>query len=97
MCTGQITPLSKNLGYPEILRRYENGYIEILQQSDQYYTLSIDVYGNGTVISDPSGINCPTDCNEDYLEGTLVKLTAVNDNGWHFSEQGGDYCEVNVQ
>lgn len=33
--------------------------------------------GEGTVTSSPSGISCPTDCNEPYTEGTSVVLTAA--------------------
>ena len=36
--------------------------------------------GGGTVMSSPSGINCGTDCNEPYDQGTSVTLTA-NPNG----------------
>ena len=32
--------------------------------------------GSGTVTSDPAGINCGADCTENYLDGTLVTLTA---------------------
>jgi Tol biopolymer transport system component len=33
--------------------------------------------GGGTVSSSPAGINCGTDCNESYLPGTAVTLTAA--------------------
>ena len=33
--------------------------------------------GAGTVSSSPTGINCGTDCNESYLPGTSVTLTAA--------------------
>jgi len=36
--------------------------------------------GGGTVTSSPAGINCGTDCNEPYDQGTSVTLTA-NPNG----------------
>ncbi len=32
--------------------------------------------GNGTVTSDPPGINCPTTCEATFMEGTSVSLTA---------------------
>jgi len=42
------------------------------------YTLTVDKQGSGsgTVTSNPSGINCGTDCSQDYLQGTAVTLTA---------------------
>ena len=36
--------------------------------------------GNGTVVSSPVGINCGSDCNQSYAQGTVVTLTA-NPNG----------------
>lgn len=35
--------------------------------------------GSGTVTSNPAGINCGTDCNEDYAGSTTVVLTASPD------------------
>jgi subtilisin len=48
------------------------------------YTLLVDTVGSGSVISNPAGINCQSDCTEDYLNGTTVELTATPDNGWSF-------------
>jgi len=44
-----------------------------------YYTLTVSVTGsgNGTVTSNPAGINCPGDCSESYLSGASVTLTAL--------------------
>ena len=47
--------------------------------------------GSGTVTSSPAGIECPGDCNELYLIGSMVTLTATPEseskfNGW------GDHC-----
>ena len=33
--------------------------------------------GGGTVNSTPAGIDCGTDCNEVFAEGTVVTLTAA--------------------
>ncbi len=59
------------------------------------HTLSVWVTGNGTVTSDPTGIDCRTDsgpCRADYQDGTVVNLTATPDSGESFIEWGGD-CE----
>ena len=37
--------------------------------------------GSGTVKSSPSGINCGGDCDEDYLENTVVVLSGIPANG----------------
>ncbi len=57
-------------------------------------TLHIDRTGagSGTVTSNPSGINCPADCDEDYLPGALVTLTAVADPGSVFTGWSGGWC-----
>jgi len=46
------------------------------------YTLTINVFGNGSVTKDPDQ---PT-----YTYGTEVNLTAIADPGWAFSEWSGD-------
>ncbi len=45
------------------------------------YPLTVTVTGNGTVTSNPTGINCLNDCTEDYDHNTIVTLTAAPDNG----------------
>ncbi len=46
--------------------------------------------GNGSVTSSPSGINCGTDCSENYNSGTDVQLTAAPDTGSVFAGWSGD-------
>jgi hypothetical protein len=41
------------------------------------YTLTVTVVGAGTVMSNPVGINCGSDCSEIYTHGTTVTLTAT--------------------
>jgi hypothetical protein len=55
-------------------------------------TLSVTKTGNGsgTVTSDPTGINCGTDCQEDYIIGTPVDLLAAPDSGSQFGGWSGD-------
>lgn len=58
----------------------------------QYYTLDVskDGTGSGTVSSQPGGIDCGADCNQEYLEGTKVKLTGTPDIGSELTSWGGD-------
>jgi hypothetical protein len=41
------------------------------------YALIVTIVGNGTVTSNPAGINCGSDCVEVYNYGTIVTLTAT--------------------
>ncbi|MDP2933300.1 MAG: hypothetical protein Q8N81_04175, partial [bacterium] len=52
-------------------------------------TLTVTKIGNGTVISDPTGISCGTDCTEDYTCGTSVTLTASPAPANYLSGWGG--------
>ena len=46
--------------------------------------------GSGTVTSSPAGIDCGTDCSEDYQSGTIVTLTATPDSGSDLTNWSGD-------
>jgi uncharacterized repeat protein (TIGR01451 family) len=46
--------------------------------------------GNGTVTSNPAGINCGADCQEFFSYGTVVTLTAQAAAGWTFAGWSGD-------
>ncbi len=58
----------------------------------QQYTLSVTKSGTGTgtVTSNPAGINCGSDCSENYTDGTSVTLTATADTGSTFTGWSGD-------
>jgi len=45
--------------------------------------------GSGTVASSPAGIDCGSDCNETYVAGTDVTLTATPDTGTIFEGFSG--------
>jgi hypothetical protein len=44
--------------------------------------VSVTTSGQGTVRSDPAGINCPATCSARFPEGTPVMLVASPDSGW---------------
>jgi Divergent InlB B-repeat domain len=53
------------------------------------FPVSVTVSGNGTVTSQPAGINCGTSCNGDYAQGTSITLTATPAAGNVFSAWSG--------
>ena len=59
------------------------------------YKLSASVSGQGSVVSDPSGIDCGSDCEETYNHGTSVSLSQTADAGWSFSGWS-DACTGNT-
>jgi phospholipase C len=52
-------------------------------------SLSLTVTGNGTVTSNPPGINCPSTCTANFASGSSVSLTATAASGSVFSGYGG--------
>jgi len=52
--------------------------------------VSADGNGSGSVTSNPVGINCGSDCSEQYSSGTVVSLTPVPASGSIFAGWSGD-------
>jgi hypothetical protein len=53
-------------------------------------SLAVSITGGGDVTSLPAGIDCGTDCLEDFQTGTFVELTAVPNSPYLFSAWSGD-------
>lgn len=52
-------------------------------------TVAVTVNGNGTLTSNPAGINCGTVCSAEFPAGTLVTLVPVPAAGQRFYSWGG--------
>lgn len=46
--------------------------------------LRVLIIGSGRVTSNPTGIDCRTDCTGHFALGTVVTLTPSADDGWYF-------------
>jgi PKD domain/Divergent InlB B-repeat domain len=77
--------------------------VEVESPSPEFQ-LEVVKEGAGTVTSSPSGINCGSECQADFSEGTLVKLTGTPDPGskavvWQIcpgTVNGSNQCEVTI-
>lgn len=57
--------------------------------------LTIELDGNGTVTSDPDGIDCPEGCSRLFVTGSVVELTAHWDESSGFIGWSDDACGSN--
>ncbi len=57
--------------------------------SVELFTMNVSVTGDGTVTSSPSGINCGSDCSQEFEANTQVSLTATPSSGSQFVGWGG--------
>ncbi len=64
------------------------------QATPDQRTLSVQVTGDGRVISTPAGIDCGEDCTENYADGTDIMLTASANSGSQF-DGWSDGCTQN--
>jgi hypothetical protein len=68
----------------------EVGADEYLGSPPTGHTLTITLNGNGDVNSSPAGIDCGSDCTEDYTTDTVVQLSPTPDEGSFFRYFSGD-------
>jgi len=54
-----------------------------------YFPLTLQKIGNGTVKSSPAGIECGSDCTENYVSGAEINLIATPDTGFSFTNWSG--------
>ncbi len=61
-----------------------------------YYTLNVSNPGNGSVTSNPTGIDCGSRCSASYISGTSVVLTASPNIGYQFNGWSGACSGLNL-
>ena len=62
---------------------------ELSEQPTAALTVTVSGTGSGIVVSDPSGIDCPSDCAASYTVGTVVTLTSMANSGSRFAGWSG--------
>ena len=56
------------------------------------HELTVAAVGNGAINSTPTGITCPSDCDETYAQGTAVMLAATPSAGHQFTGWSDGGC-----
>ncbi len=67
-----------------------NGPRSVTATFEPVETMEVTVVGDGSVVSGPSGIDCPGTCTADFVQGTEVTLIATPGMGQQFSGWSGD-------
>lgn len=71
------------------INKNESVTAQFEQTSSQNFDLSIQITGSGTITSAPSGINCTSNCNASFADGTNITLTASPASGFEFVSWSG--------
>lgn len=58
--------------------------------TQQMFTLTVSIVGDGSVTSNPAGITCPGVCSRSFPAGTFVQLSTLAQAGWVFAGWSGD-------
>ena len=78
---GQTRPF--NTPNPNVHGAWDLGAHEI--RTGPFFNLITSYAGEGSLVSNPAGINCPGSCQASYSENTSVTVTATADPGWRFT------------
>jgi len=76
-------------GSPWPMFHHDTRHTGLYGYSDDSATLSLSISGSGSVVSDPSGIDCGETCSASYSKGTVVTLTATAADGSAFTGWSG--------
>jgi hypothetical protein len=60
------------------------------------YTLTITISGNGSVTSNPAGINCPSFCTASFTQNQVVILNAIPEVNYYLLEWSGDCSDGQI-
>ncbi|SFV89487.1 OmpA-like transmembrane domain protein [hydrothermal vent metagenome] len=88
-CSGNANPLTITMNANKVC----SAVFSLLVIGDQYI-VNVSTT-NGNINSNPSGINCGSDCDEVFNKNTVVSLTATPNSGYEFTDWGGS-CSGNA-
>jgi len=71
-----------------------NGARQVEAEFIPQFDLTITLEGEGSVVSQPAGIDCPGTCSATFDAGTQVVLTADSEPGWILTEWVPAFCQA---
>jgi hypothetical protein len=77
------------LSNPEAASLADSTAVGTIVDSDSVHMLSVALSGAGRVVSEPPGIDCGPQCTAGFNGGSVVRLSAVPDQGALFVAWGG--------
>jgi len=98
-CTGTLTSVEVTLDTAKECYAIFNSVppppVEVNPPPIVQFPLQVGLIGQGNVSSSPTGIECGTDCSENYPSGTIVTLIATSAPEYEFNSWSGE-CEGNL-
>jgi subtilisin family serine protease len=89
----QLTSSATDLGDLGVDNDSGYGLLDVAAAYNLFTTFSLDVLvtgKGGSIVSAPPGVNCPGDCQGEYVDGRVVTLTAIPVSGGTFTGWSGD-------
>ncbi|MCA9840239.1 MAG: hypothetical protein KC422_25235 [Trueperaceae bacterium] len=85
-CSGSDSPCTLTMDAAKTVSAIFNTVVA----EPQTHTLTVAKTGSGIVISQPSSLNCGSQCEAEFNDGVSVKLTATPSAGFTFTGWSGD-------
>jgi hypothetical protein len=80
---------SGNNGCVVEMLQAQNVIANFIKETEEQYTLTVSIDGDGSVTSSPAGIDCGSDCSQVFEQGQQLDLTATSATNYVFSNWSG--------